>query len=72
MAMTPDELADSFRADIDELHTLIPLHTTEGSVERRWWDRKAKLLHLILDEMKERADGAGMISPMSGGEPKPQ
>ena len=69
MAMTDDELADHFKVGIDELHAKIEM--LPDGLERNWWRREAKLLHLILDRMKERASDDGMIQPMSGGEPKP-
>lgn len=69
MGRTDDELADAFKVNLDELHAKVAM--LPSGAERRWWNRKANQLHDILDEMKERAVGDGMIQPMSGGEPKP-
>lgn len=67
--MTKDELADYLKVGLDELHAHIDAEP-EGQRKRRA-NRLAKIAHHALDELKELAQGDGLIQPLSGGEEKP-
>lgn len=66
--MTSDELADQFKADLDELHLQIEA-LPEGATKRRA-KRLASIAHGAPDGLKDLAVDGDMIQPLSGGDPK--
>ncbi len=67
--MSNDELADAFKSAFDELHAKID--ALDAGATKRRATRLAAIAHNALSELRDVADGGGMISPMSGGGPKP-
>jgi hypothetical protein len=67
--MSNDELADLFKSAFDELHAKIEA-MADGATKRKI-GRFADIAHKALSEIRDLADGDGMIAPMSGGGPKP-
>ena len=67
--MSNDELADLFKSAFDELHLKIEA-MPEGATKKRL-GRLADIAHKAMSELRDLADGDGMIAPMSGGGPKP-
>lgn len=65
---TPDELADRFKADFDDLHAMIEAEP-EGQIKRKA-NRLARVAHGALDALKDLAVDDDRIQPFSGGEPK--
>jgi hypothetical protein len=66
--MTNDELADALAPLIREAHERID---ASGAVPMRI-KRKAAFAHALLDEVLTFVKGEGIVSPMSGGDPKPE
>lgn len=64
--MTHDELADAFKANLDELHEKIDA-LAAGPTKRRA-SRLASIMHRAAEELKELAETDGMIQPFSGGD----
>ncbi len=67
--MSNDELADAFKSAFDELHAKID--ALDAGATKRKMERFADIAHKALSEIRDLADGDGMIVPMSGGGPKP-
>ncbi len=67
--MSNDELADAFKSAFDVLH--VKVSELEAGATKRRAKRLASIAHSALSELRDLADGDGMISPMSGGGPKP-
>lgn len=65
--MTNDELADALAPLIKEAHERIE---ASAAVPARI-KRKAACAHALLDEVLSFVKGEGIVSPMSGGDPKP-
>lgn len=66
--MTRDELADHFKTGIEALHAHVDA-LPDGPAKARY-NRRAMLVHALLDGLKGDAVDDGLIQPMSGGEPK--
>jgi len=66
--LSNDELADATRALLDELHGRI-----DGldDPQRARGQRVLKVMHAAADALKDWAVDGGLISPTSGGDPKP-
>ncbi|MBS0371758.1 MAG: hypothetical protein JSS57_21460 [Proteobacteria bacterium] len=67
--MTRDELADYFKTGIDALHAHVD-ELPDGPAKARY-NRRAMLVHALLDGLKGDAVDDGLVQPMSGGGPKP-
>ena len=74
--MTPDELANQFKADFDALHAMIEANPDER--QRANFEKAAKVFHkhgdhlLKLVKSEKHPHGNPIIQPFSGGEPKPK
>lgn len=68
MPRTADQLADDFKAIMDEAHALA--NALEAGPLRRQVRRKLDTIHNVADELKEILTDGDVIQPFSGGEPK--
>ena len=72
--VTPDQLADRFRDNFDQLHQLIESYPVPET--RKHLEKDAALFHAAGDRFLKKVKamthptGAPIIQPFSGGEPK--
>ena len=67
--MTHDELAEAYKALIDETHEKVD--AVQNPAVRAKAKRLLGLLHGAADALKELAVDQGLVQPFSGGDPKP-
>lgn len=67
--LTNDELADAAKALVDEAH--LRVDALPQSAFRSGVSKRLDVAHKALDFLKEHLVGGGVISPQSGGDPKP-
>lgn len=65
-----DDLANRFKADFDDLHDFV--NSMPSGDQRRKARRLAAMSHAVMNELKAIAVDGNMISPNSGGDPKPE
>lgn len=67
--LSHDELADHGLAFITEIHARADALDAGATKDRA--RRLTKVIHGALEALKSEAVGAGLIQPLSGGDPKP-
>lgn len=67
--MTPDEIAESFREPLKNLHEAIDA-LPDGQLKTKA-QHKLALAHEALERLRNHFAEAGVVRPFSGGDPKP-
>lgn len=67
--MTPDEIAESFREPLANLHDAIEA-LPDGQMKTKA-QHKLALAHEALTRLRDHFAESGVVQPFSGGDPKP-